>query len=574
MTILRALFQFNKKGFLSVVALTVLSGLTGSIGILLLIPMLSALNVEGESRFSALLSSLGVASASGQILLLIGIYVILISIAAVLNRRIDIRRKMLTESFVRYLRKDFYNAATHSEWIWYINYEKNVLYNSYITEIFNIGQAAENIIYLLSVAVRLAFSVFIALFISIPATLISSVLGALFFLFYKKILTKIRLLGEQNQIAREKLMHDIDQQLDSLKEVYCYHTEKTQAAVNDRTVERFEQVKVDLARLDSWPAVILNIGSVLLVAVIFILSYFILHNSFAEIAVMVYAFSRTLPGINAGQQYLSSVVAAEPSLKKVQEIVEGMRAHRRVDGKPAVPHGIPQRLEFENIVFSYEASGRCIIDHASFTVRSGRINVLMGASGMGKTTLLDIILGLIAPDSGRISLDGVPISSEDYGSYYGRIGYIPQTPSLMNESIRSNLLCFHPEATDSELTEALKKAQIWDRVSSLPQGIDAEIGDRGVRLSGGERQRIVLARALLGDPELLVLDEATSALDYENEEKIMRIVSSLTQKMTVLIVTHRLSTVQYADHFLIIADGKIRETDTYDEALALMRGKL
>ena len=147
----------------------------------------------------------------------------------------------------------------------------------------------------------------------------------------------------------------------------------------------------------------------------------------------------------------------------------------------------------------------------------GSVTALVGRSGAGKTTIADLLLGFLRPTGGEIRIDGVALSEENLPAWRQGMGYIPQSPLILNASVRENLKRFHPDATEEEMVAALKKAQAWSFISDLRDGLDTMLGDEGVRLSGGERQRIVLARVLMGHPRLIVMDEATSAMDYESE---------------------------------------------------------
>ena len=177
----------------------------------------------------------------------------------------------------------------------------------------------------------------------------------------------------------------------------------------------------------------------------------------------------------------------------------------------------------------------------------------------------EMLLGLLRPDSGEISVDNVCIDEERVKEWRKCIGYVPQDTFLLNNSIKENLLRFNPAAKEAEIEEALELAAAKEFVDKLPKGIDTVIGDRGVRLSGGERQRIILARALLRKPLLLVLDEATSSLDNENEHKIQKAIENLRGQTTIVVIAHRLSTIKGADNVIVVENGEILESGPYLE---------
>jgi ATP-binding cassette subfamily B protein len=175
------------------------------------------------------------------------------------------------------------------------------------------------------------------------------------------------------------------------------------------------------------------------------------------------------------------------------------------------------------------------------------------------------VLGLQVPESGEVILDGFSLGEWNQNSFRGHVGYVPQEPFLFHTSIRENLLWSFPQGSESDLWEACQIANADIFIKQLPEGIDTIVGDRGIRLSGGQRQRIALARALLRKPQLLILDEATSSLDSESEQLIQESINSLTHGTTILIVSHRLSTIINADQVYVLRDGEIVEAGAYSD---------
>jgi ABC-type multidrug transport system fused ATPase/permease subunit len=194
------------------------------------------------------------------------------------------------------------------------------------------------------------------------------------------------------------------------------------------------------------------------------------------------------------------------------------------------------------------------VENASLEIEAGEIVGVIGPSGAGKSTLVDLLVGLLEPETGRITIGG-----EDGGGVAGVIGYVPQTIFLIDDTLRKNIAFgVDVESIDHDaVARAVTDAQLEDFIAQLPEGLDTVVGEQGVRLSGGQRQRIGLARALYRDPSLMILDEATSALDVDTEKEVMRAVRGLRGRKTVIIISHRLSTVADADRIITIADGKV-----------------
>ncbi|MBO7638787.1 MAG: ABC transporter ATP-binding protein [Treponema sp.] len=219
-------------------------------------------------------------------------------------------------------------------------------------------------------------------------------------------------------------------------------------------------------------------------------------------------------------------------------------------------------VEFKNVDFSYNPE-RQILKDVSFKLNSGDCIAIVGPSGSGKSTLINLIPRLYDVDAGSVLFDGVDVRKLDLAFLRNNVGIVSQETYLFNGSIRENLLYAKPDATEEELIEACKKANIWDFVSTQEDGLDTMVGNRGLKLSGGEKQRISIARVLLKDPALLIFDEATSALDSISESKIQEAIDPLIESRTSILIAHRLSTILAADEILVIKDGQIVEQGTH-----------
>ncbi len=222
-----------------------------------------------------------------------------------------------------------------------------------------------------------------------------------------------------------------------------------------------------------------------------------------------------------------------------------------------------RECRLRRIRFSYRLEQE-LFDEVNLAIPAPRTTALFGPSGAGKSTIADLLMGLLQPDSGEIEVDGRPLSTADLPAWRRRIGYVPQDVFLFHDTVRANLLWARPEAEEAEIWQALGRASA-DFVRQLSQGLETEIGERGVRLSGGERQRLALARALLIRPKLLILDEATSNLDVDNERRIQEALAELRGQMTIVIIAHRPSSIRHADQIVVVEDGRIVECGSWEE---------
>jgi len=215
---------------------------------------------------------------------------------------------------------------------------------------------------------------------------------------------------------------------------------------------------------------------------------------------------------------------------------------------------LARTLRLDDVCFGY--TERRVLDSLSLEIPAGELVTLIGPSGSGKTTVVDLLIGLIRPQGGSITLDGIALDTVDLKLWRRSIGYVPQETLLLHESVAHNVSLGDPELTEADVEEALRAAGAWEFVQALPQGIHSSVGERGGRLSGGQRQRVVIARALVRRPQLLILDEATSALDQESAEAVRQTLSRLRGTLTILTITHETSLVDIADRVYRLEDGR------------------
>ena len=256
-----------------------------------------------------------------------------------------------------------------------------------------------------------------------------------------------------------------------------------------------------------------------------------------------------------------------PYAENVEKFKTLFAEHKEVSTNGTGAFKFTKELTFDHVSFSYTEE-REVLSDVHFAIPRGKTVGLIGPSGAGKTSVADILLRLFEPTRGRVLIDGKPISDVSLESWRQHTGYVSQDIFLLNASIEENIRFYRPELTQEAVIAAAKKANCYEFIESLPEQFATVVGDRGVLLSGGQRQRIALARALATAPELLILDEATSALDSGSEDVIQEAIQGLRGSVTVLVIAHRLTTVENADLLVVLDQGKVVETGSPKELLA------
>lgn len=277
-----------------------------------------------------------------------------------------------------------------------------------------------------------------------------------------------------------------------------------------------------------------------------------------QLSVFAVAAFRLLPSVGKINEHVADILYSLPSLDLIYHDLKAIEEEPEIKQKEELEWQFEKEISVKKVCYHYPDSEDMVIDNASFEIPKGKTVAFIGPSGAGKTTMVDIILGLLQPQYGRVYADDLNIHKHSY-VWQKEIGYIPQVIYLSDDTIRNNIAFgVDKEQIDEQAIEnALRRAQLYEFVENLPEGLDTVVGDRGVRLSGGQRQRIGIARALYHDPEVLVLDEATSALDNETEAAVMEAIDHLQGTKTILIIAHRLTTIRNVDMIYEVSGGKV-----------------
>ncbi len=393
--------------------------------------------------------------------------------------------------------------------------------------------------------------------------------GVLTILIIKVFKPRLNEIGSKNQSIQSRIAKWRIQAIYGLKDVKVLNREEFFVRNYYESGKVGASMSTTYAVLNNMPRLLIE--TVFIVGVLGFLMMFIQGGGdmsllVSTVAAFGVAAMRVLPSVNRINTYITQISYTQPSLDFVyQNLQEGMKTDAMLAERKAKAQKEKLRLEHQielnHISFHYPDSDKDIFTDAHMVVPKGKSVGIIGTSGAGKSTVVDILLGLLHAQEGEITCDGVDIF-RNYESWLAQVGYIPQSIYLVDESIRDNIAfgIDKDKINEKRIWEVLAEAQLKEFVEELPEGLDTTIGDRGVRLSGGQRQRIGIARALYHDPEILVFDEATSALDNDTEAAVMDAVNSFHGKKTMIIIAHRLNTIEKCDIVYKVEDRKLVET--------------
>ena len=453
---------------------------------------------------------------------------------------------------------------------YYLNADTAVIQRNITSDVNNMYGLILSVLQLISEGV--VFACLVAVLLVVDAKMIMTIavlLVAVLFLI-KVVLKPIMVkAGQENQDYYSGLYKWIEQSVMGIKEIKIAN--KEQYFINEYAKCGFGYVNaVQRYNLfNSTPRLLIEtvcIAGLVLYMMIVMLQGATVTEMLPQLTTFGLAAMRLIPSANRINNYLTSISYFEPFFMGVSDhLQEEIHDENMVYDVEAYEHkkqveklDIKKAIKLEDITYKYPNSEQLIFDHADMEIPIGAAVGIVGSSGSGKTTVVDILLGLLELQTGTIYADGVNVK-DNYEAWLKNIGYIPQTIFMIDSTIRKNVAfgIADEEIDDDRVWAVLKEAQLDEFVRSLPEGLDTGIGERGIRLSGGQRQRIGIARALFEDPEVLVLDEATSALDNDTEAAIMESINRLHGKKTLIIIAHRLQTIEKCDIVYRVENGKV-----------------
>lgn len=456
----------------------------------------------------------------------------------------------------------FFNTVKTGELV------ENIIYNTMLTD-----EAVRKSIEIISQIMSFLLLLALLVIFSWKLTGVTIVLSAVIALGVSIYIKKISLYGLRLIESGKELTASLQENLAGIYVIKSFAREKEQARGLKDQIGAHASNQLNLNFSSFMVHVITEALGVLAIAVLFLIA---IEGSdmdyrlvLTQMLPFIYILARILPVIKQINQSRGMIVSRLPALDAVYDLI-------RLDNKPVLKDGdkpytgLRSGIRFESVTFSYDDTESAALTGADFLIPKGKTTAIVGKSGAGKSTIINLLLRFYDPQRGRILIDGEPLAGLRIDSYRRSIGIVSQDTFIFNDTVRNNIAFgLTGERSDEIIADAAVRAGADEFISRLPQGYDTILGERGVRLSGGQRQRISIARAILKNPEILVLDEATSSLDTRTEELIHNAITDLSRNRTVVIIAHRLSTIKNADQLIVLNDGRVSETGSETELMEL-----
>ena len=560
---------------LMIVAL-LLSGVAEGIGLSALLPLLNiALGPEAtgmlpgaeaasQSDFERIvldtLAGIGIAPTLGNMLLIILGGVAFKSIFLLIGQRqVGYTAAQVSTD----LRLQLLRVILRSKWEYFLHQPVGKLTNALASEAQRASTAFVNGATAITYLIQAIVYASVAFALSWQASLVGSAAGAIVIGLSHFLVQISRKAGLKQTRLMTSLMSNLTDTLQSVKPLKAMAREHLADQVLANDTNRLNKA----LRKQVISSALLSSGQELMFTGFICLGVFLAIDTFAiglpVVMVLVVGLGRAFNFFGKVQKQYQKLAQGESAYwALLDSITAANSAEEHVGGSAAAK--LEHSIQFENVGFSYDS--HAVFDELSMDIDAGSLTTLVGPSGTGKTTIVDLTIGLLSPTSGRILLDGRPLQEVDLKQWRNLIGYVPQDTILLHDSVLHNVTLGDPALRVEDAERALHAANAWGFISAMPDGIHTVVGERGGKLSGGQRQRIAIARALVNQPRLLVLDEATSALDRESEEAVCQTMESLKGQLTILAISHNRALVQAADRVYKMQGGGARLQDT--EALS------
>ena len=542
-------------------SLMLLSAVTEGFGLILLVPMLTVLGSQQDEtgKIAQFVQGIGIPLSLNWLL---AIFVVLVLVRAVINYIRTLRAFQLEVSIVDSLRIRTWGALLRCDWRALSAMRQSDNASMLISNVDRVGYGIGQVIQGFATAITLVGVGLAALAISPAMALASVAIGVAVLLAYRGMRLRAAELGKELTESYSRVHGKMAEGLGALRVIKSFGKEEREAKTGASAFADLRSTQFAYMRQSGGAQMALQVGGAVLLAILVWLAIGRWNAGPTQILPLVALFARALPLLASLQHSWQIWSHSRPALDATMELIAAAEGAREIQYETAgnVPR-LSDALVLKDVFVHFTGRDRAALGGLDLTFPAGSITAIEGPSGAGKSTLADILGGLIAPDRGTVLIDGVELAGGLRRAWRERVTYVQQEPILFTGTIRENLLWAQPDASEERMAEALHQAAATF-VYDLPEQLGTRIGESGRQLSGGERQRLVLARALLREPSLLILDEASSALDAENEAVIAAAVSRLRDRMTIIIIGHRGVLGDQADRVVRLEAGRLADLES------------
>lgn len=566
--------------FLNIGCMIIVSLLEG-FGIYMLVPMLAAIGVfVGHSGMPFLSGGLEhflpFIPKSWLLPGMLMVFIVLLTGQAMLQRYQSILNSRIQQRFMRSLRIDVYTSFMKAQWAFYLRQRKSDFSHVMTTELARVSQGTNLLLQLTTAVMFTMIQIALAFWLSPSLTGLVFLSGLGLFVVFRRSIRNAKQLGDRTTELSQVYFAGITDHMNGMKDIKSNLLEAANIHWFRSLTQRMEDNTTQFVRQNATTQFFHRTAAAVFVASVIFISLQWLHVTPEKLIVLILIFSRLWPRfalIQASLEYIMSMISAFESVTKVQQECEAFTDPSLiVSASVRQPLSLRHGIECSHLDYRYDGAAESALRHINLFIPARGMTAIVGKSGAGKSTMVDVLMGFLRPTGGQITIDGFVLDDELLLQWRQSFGYVSQDPFLFHATVRENLMLADKDASEQQLWEALHFAAADNFVSRLPEGLDTVIGDRGIRLSGGERQRLVLARAVLHHPSVLILDEATSALDGEHEAAIQAALERMKGQMTLIVIAHRLSTIRHADQIVVLDQGEVIQQGNYHQLEQEERG--
>jgi ATP-binding cassette, subfamily C, bacterial len=562
-----SLIQISRWQLVAAVIIMTVTSLTEGLGVALLFPILQVAGFNlanqghvghytGEVRDILVRSGLRPSLWLASLLL---IFMLLMALRSLFSRMQSVLTLRTALNYELSLGRRLYQAIINADWLFLVRRRSSDFTHALTGELSRVSACTYLLIGTLGNAILALVYIAIALKLSAGMTSLVLATGVALLLLSRRWMRAVHRSGTAVSESVSEVYSAATEHLQNLKAMKFYDAQTSDLAMFSSLQSSALQQTLDSTRSQAAAAFWFEAGSLIVLGTIIVASLQILNVAPASILLLLAVFTRLFPRLAATQGQLQAFLSELPAFENLMTIYQDCVANAEVPGATSSGPALAHEIRLERVAFRYDADRPLVLKDLSLTIAAGKVTAIVGSSGTGKSTVADLVNGLLSPGTGRVLIDGAELTPQAARAWRRHVGYVAQDTVLFHDTVRANLRWANPDASEREMKESLSLAAA-EFVFELPQGLDTTVGDRGMLLSHGQRQRIALARALLRRPGLLILDEATSSLDFDNEKRILDAIEQLKGRATVLLIAHRVSAIQRADMIYLIENGLVAES--------------